>query len=655
MKLISLFAILLLTCLRPNAQDRAIDSLQEILRKEKSDTGKIVLMIEISSLYQKSRPDSALALAQTAYFEAKKKKFLKGQSWALAQMANANASMGNYPNALQYNFEQLDVEKVRGYDPLNIAIIYLNIALLYESVDEFSKSVSFGLGADSITRANKLDNLLLYSLLDLGDIYEKKNVLDSAVSYTKACLAESRQQRNLLMQASAQNNLGNIYFKMGDRVNARKSYDSALPRLLALQDYSNASESFLGLARLFALDHRFDSAISYARKSFAISRDNSFLTKSVDAGNLLATLYKESRNADSALFYEGAVMSLKDSIDSREKINEFQSIAFSEQLKVKDLEEQQIRVRGNIRSIALLAGIAVFMVIAFLLYRNNMARKRTNLVLETQKKELQETLQELNNAQKQLIQTAKMASLGELTAGIAHEIQNPLNFVNNFSEVSSELLEEMKAEIKQGNTEDAISIAGYIGQNLEKIGQHGRRADSIVKNMLQHSLKTSGHKEPVDVNKLVTDYLQLAYHGMKNKDRQFETLLNTNLDSSVGRINLIPPEIGRVLLNLFNNAFYAVEQKKKSSAKKGMTFEPIVSVITQKRGKNVIISVADNGDGIPKNITDKIFQPFFTTKPAGQGTGLGLSLSYDIIKAHGGELALIQNDGSGAQFDIILS
>ncbi len=260
-----------------------------------------------------------------------------------------------------------------------------------------------------------------------------------------------------------------------------------------------------------------------------------------------------------------------------------------------------------------------------------------------------------------------MASLGELTAGIAHEIQNPLNFVNNFSEVSKELLHEMKAALDVGNGVEANKIADDVIQNLDKITHHGQRADSIVKGMLQHSRSGGGTKEPVDINALCDEWVRLSYHGLRAKDNLFNARIQTNFDPALSdpasKISIIPQEIGRVLLNLFNNAFYAVNEKKSSISKSGAVndaealakvFEPTVSVSTKKSGNQVSISVTDNGNGIPQNIVEKIFQPFFTTKPTGQGTGLGLSLSYDIIKTHGGTLKVDTKEGEYSNFTIEL-
>ena len=278
-------------------------------------------------------------------------------------------------------------------------------------------------------------------------------------------------------------------------------------------------------------------------------------------------------------------------------------------------------------------------------------REKTHQREMEQAKEIEKAYTDLKSTQQQLIQSEKMASLGELTAGIAHEIQNPLNFVNNFSEVNTELIEEMKTELKAGNNEDAIAIANDIASNEQKINHHGKRADAIVKGMLQHSRSSSGVKEPTDINALADEYLRLAYHGLRAKDKSFNATMNTDFETGLEKINIISQDIGRVILNLFTNAFYSVSAKKKLQID---GYEPTVSVSTKRLADKVVIRVKDNGMGVPQKVLDKIFQPFFTTKPVGEGTGLGLSLSYDIIKAHGGELKVETKEGEGAEFIIIL-
>src|SRR5579863_4682324 len=290
----------------------------------------------------------------------------------------------------------------------------------------------------------------------------------------------------------------------------------------------------------------------------------------------------------------------------------------------------------------------------FIVYRSRKLSAQNRLLEEKvahRTEQLNLSLKELKSTQNQLIQSEKMASLGELTAGIAHEIQNPLNFVNNFSELNSELISEMKDEIAKGNIGEIKSLAGNIEENEKKILQHGKRADAIVKNMLQHSRTSNSVKEPTDLNKLADEYLRLSYHGLRAKDKSFNAAMQTNYDKNIGKINIIPQDIGRMFLNLYNNAFYAVAEKKQGEPE---TYEPTVHVSTRMINAKVEIRVKDNGNGIPQKVVDKIFQPFFTTKPTGQGTGLGLSLSYDIIKAHGGEIKVETKEGEGTEFVILI-
>jgi signal transduction histidine kinase len=342
-------------------------------------------------------------------------------------------------------------------------------------------------------------------------------------------------------------------------------------------------------------------------------------------------------------------MAAKDSLFGAEKFHQLQLLALTEQQRVqriqqrqKEIEQEQERYKNKISTYALLAILTVFLLLAIILFKNNRQKQKAN-------KKIAKAYEELKATQAQLIQQEKMASLGELTAGIAHEIQNPLNFVNNFSEVNKELLEELREE--KNNQQAQEEIINDIEQNLDKIINHGKRADAIVKGMLQHSRVSTGKKELTDINALADEYLRLSYYGLRAKDKDFNADFKTNFDESIGKIEVVPPDIGRVLLNLYNNAFYSVNEKMKQL---NGTFEPIVEVSTKRVEDKVEISVKDNGMGIPQKVLDKIYQPFFTTKPTGQGTGLGLSLSYDIIKAHGGEIRVETKEGEGAEFRIIL-
>jgi signal transduction histidine kinase len=364
------------------------------------------------------------------------------------------------------------------------------------------------------------------------------------------------------------------------------------------------------------------------------------------------------------------MIAANESMHSLEKINKVHVISFAEQQRIEEAEVQKREFQNKIKQYILVSSLAVFLIVALLLYRNNKHKQKANTLLQVQKQEIQNTLTELKITQAQLIQSEKMASLGELTAGIAHEIQNPLNFVNNFSEVNKDLLAEMKDEMNKGNLDNANAIANDVIDNQVKINHHGKRADAIVKGMLQHSRASSGQKEPTDINALCDEFLRLAYHGLRAKDKNFNARLELDFDNSlsadeagIGNINIIPQDIGRVMLNLINNAFYAVSEKQKQNIP---GYEPTVRIKTLKNppsgpkdsfggGRGAVeIRVTDNGNGIPQKVLDKIFQPFFTTKPTGQGTGLGLSLAYDIVKAHGGEIKVNTRENEGSEFTIQL-
>jgi signal transduction histidine kinase len=349
-----------------------------------------------------------------------------------------------------------------------------------------------------------------------------------------------------------------------------------------------------------------------------------------------------------ALHYRKIYDSINQSMYGVKKVLELQKTLAEEQHRQQQILQEQIEKESRLKQYASIGGLLAMMLIASVLYRNNRQKQRTNTVLES-------TLTNLKSTQSQLIQSEKMASLGELTAGIAHEIQNPLNFVNNFSDVNKELIEDASQEMNKGNIDEAKAIMHDIKENEQKINHHGKRADAIVKGMLQHSRSSSGVKESTDINALCGEYLRLSYHGLRAKDNSFHATMKTNFDASIGHINIIPQDIGRVVLNLINNAFYAVNERKKTD---GEDYDPVVRVETRMSTLSgspaVTITVADNGPGIPDNIKDKIFQPFFTTKPTGQSTGLGLSLSYDIVKAHGGELRVEANECEGSAFEVLL-
>jgi two-component system NtrC family sensor kinase len=416
-------------------------------------------------------------------------------------------------------------------------------------------------------------------------------------------------------------------------------------------DYIARVSSGSDLSEYFWYRNEIDSALVYAKKAYEAGRNFS-LSRIEFPVEMLGDLYTKKRNIDSAIKYIRLSYEIQEVLYNNASIVRAQAVTFAEQQKQQQVAVQKAAAKNILRFYMLIVVITFLAVITFILAKNNKKNRAANQLLARQKEKIEFTLVELRSTQSQLIQSEKMASLGELTAGIAHEIQNPLNFVNNFSEVSMELIDEMQEELNKGDKEEAIAIAGDLKENLEKIIHHGKRADGIVKGMLQHSRASSTVKEPTDINKLADEYFRLAYHGLRAKDKTFNAELETHFDETLPLVNVVPQDIGRVLLNLFNNAFYAVQQKQKNSAE---TYKPAVVVSTAVKNNQIIISVKDNGNGIPDAVKDKVMQPFFTTKPTGEGTGLGLSLSYDIVrKGHGGDIKIDSKEGEGSEFMVTL-
>jgi len=411
-------------------------------------------------------------------------------------------------------------------------------------------------------------------------------------------------------------------------------------------------------------DHWLDSLIRKGNTTQKTARKLIAQKASRDSTKALSNAFAKKGNYAEAYRYFLAYSSYKDSLTSEVSSRRLATLLYNQQLLKKEAQiklltkDRQLKDQAASRQLfymfALFGCIAALSAILLILNRNNRMKKRVNEQLNAQKDELQTTLTELKSAQAQLVHSEKMASLGELTAGIAHEIQNPLNFVNNFSEVSSELVHELieNHQIPELDRELDKELLNDVDLNLQKISLHGKRASAIVKGMLEHSRVGSGGKEQINLDVLIEEYLKLSYHGMRARDKTFEVKMVTDLRSGPETINLVRQEIGRVLLNITNNALYAVHQQQKADEN---GFEPTVTVTSYREDGHVIIKVKDNGPGMPEQVRQKVFQPFFTTKPTGEGTGLGLSLSYDIItKGHGGKLSVESGVNSYTEFTIVL-
>jgi len=647
MKKIFFLLMTLTTVMIADCQNRSmIDSLKNKLHENREDTNMVRNSMYIADAYVWSQPDTALFYAKRSLTLAERLNDTLGQIFNLGTLGYIYSMRRNDSLALAVAFRSLQLSE-NSHSNFKI-YSFGDIAIVFYNIGEYRQAINYSYRLQNLVDTNGF----YFSNTMIGKSFYQLNEIDSAEkhlqkSYKTALSKNWSTNVSLLF-------LGHIYRKKGDYIHAisnyRSSINSSLNRDFNLKD---AIEGYLGLAQTFQLTAQRDSAIWYSEKAFTMATANSFPAQSLDASILLKDLYTQIGSIDSAFKYQGLTLSLKDSLFNQEKIRAGQNLSFNEfqrQAAIKAaVETEKIKYQNRIKIYALLAGLSLFLIIGLLLYRNNRQKQKANKVLES-------TLANLKSTQSQLIQSEKMASLGELTAGIAHEIQNPLNFVNNFSEVNTELIDELEQEADKGNLDEVKSIAKDIKENEQKINHHGKRADAIVKSMLQHTRTSSNKKESTDINELANEYLRLAYHGLRAKDKSFNATMKTDFGESVGKINVVPQDIGRVVLNLINNAFYAVDEKKKhastGSAPNG--YEPTVSVSTKKANGKVEISVKDNGNGIPSKVLDKIFQPFFTTKPTGQGTGLGLSLSYDIVKAHGGELKVETQESEGSEFIIQL-
>jgi len=630
---------------------RVVDSLNQLLAKSGQDTNQVKLLMQIGNEYFFTKPDTARLIAEKALALSRELHYVRGVIDNLNELAEATRFLGNYPLALKLNFEALQINREMN-DVNGEARTMSFIGITYVEFREYR------LGLEYLLSANKLDkethNQLseTFSLTNIANAYDLLKMPDSALYYSKLAYQTYIGLTHGPLKSLILTKMGNAYAGFGKKDSALIFYQMALANSIKVNEKVNLSKIQRKIAGLFELTGQYDSSLYFARQSFINGQLLIQRFELLESSELLTRLFYQEKNMDSAFYYQEVAKAMTDSLYGPLKFKELQLLMLEEQQRQQEMQQEQDRYKNKAKMIGLWSAIGVFFIIAFLLYRNNRHKQKANALLQSQKEKIQNTLSDLKATQSQLIQSEKMASLGELTAGIAHEIQNPLNFVNNFSEVNEELLKELNAEADKGNLESVKAIAKDITFNSEKINHHGRRADGIVKGMLQHSRSNSGQKEPTDINALADEYLRLAYHGLRAKDKSFNATTKTDFDSKIDKINIIPQDIGRVILNLINNAFYAVDEKKKQTDE---GYEPTVTVTTIKQNGKVEIKVKDNGNGIPQKVLDKIFQPFFTTKPTGQGTGLGLSLSYDIVKAHGGVLKVETKEGEGTEFIILLS
>jgi len=604
------------------------------------DTSRTLIMAELSYLYAYSDFDSSLLYGQKALKLAREINFARGHANALCGIGNLYLRQGDYPKGIQHQLQALQLSEKNGFQREK-AISLLELGYTYQNLSDYSRSIDLLKQAREIYRNLPSDNFKsIENEIAITNVYMATNRNDSAL----ACMQRVYDDpKNLGMLPVVLQVLGSVHISLRNYAAAKNCLQQAIPLDIKNNDFYSLIWAYISMATLYQATGQSDSCIFYAKKGFLLSQKIKLQEGILGNSRILSREY-ESIDAGEALYYRKIYDETNDEMYGQDKVLALQKTLADEQERQRVLEEKNTAYENRIKLYGFSVGLLFLLSVAIFLLRNNRQKQKANKVLAA-------ALTDLKATQTQLVQSEKMASLGELTAGIAHEIQNPLNFVNNFSEVNKELLADMNQEIEKGNMEEVKSVARDITENEEKIIHHGKRADSIVKGMLQHSRTSSGQKEPTDINALCDEYLRLAYHGLRGKDKTFNATSETDLDSSIGKINIVPQEIGRVILNLINNAFYAVNERSRQGAP---GYEPTVTVSTKRNNDIVAISVKDNGDGIAQKIVEKIFQPFFTTKPTGQGTGLGLSLAYDIVKAHGGEIRLETKEHEGSEFIIQL-
>ena len=631
--------------------------LQEVvnqkLHSNEKDSALVFALWELASHNTFSRPDSGIYYATRALAMAREIEYYQGELEALHTLALCYRSLGNISKNLQVNLEGVRfAEKYQSEYFKGIFLMNVGIAQVIQK--------DYVNGMITLRRSYPLlapsENPPISTLVEvwIGRVHLEQERIDSALFYTKRAYAKISKGNTQFGYPWAERQLGIINQTQSNMDSAIYYYKQALAHSRYRSNMNIGANIALLLSKLFHQMDDPDSTIFYANESLNIALNGRMYNEIIETYSFLSDLNLQTDHSKSLDYLKKATI-YRDTLDQIRQNTTFNDIlSFDEQQRQYELIQAENEFRSRLRTYTFLGSTFTLLVIVFFIYRSNRQKQKA-------KKKIETAYERLKNTQSQLIQSEKMASLGELTAGIAHEIQNPLNFVNNFSEVNKELAEELEQEADKGNTSEVKALAKDIKENQEKILHHGKRADAIVKGMLAHSRRSSGVKEPTDINALCDEYLRLSYHGLRAKDKDFNANYKTDFDPNLPKVNVIPQDIGRVLLNIINNAFQACTERTSAGSdhtspadSPGIPYDPTVSISTKKQGDRVEIRVKDNGPGIPDHIKEKIFQPFFTTKPTGQGTGLGLSLSYDIVKAHGGELKVETKEDEGSTFIIQL-
>ncbi len=668
----SCFLLLSITCMAQNFPKKYVDSLTAIALSKKSTQPLVLNRDSVLQLMWQSQssadriamffdillnsdvltPEQSLYYHQLVIEKAHKLGDKVLEASVQAELGYIISRNGNTAKGLKMLYESLEMAEATG-NAQAIGIAYNSLGSSYPNNLQMSRDYM----SKALAYSRKGNDYLFtcFNLLNLGRMYMQEQKRDSAMTlFLESYRLSVEKNIERLMP------LGLLQLSQLD-VKANRLHYYRQASLMPIAIRNNEVKFWIAtyVSRYYMQEKKMDSAFYFASQVYN-NANKTNLTEQLNALALMGEYYRALPNTDSTLTYLERYYTLKDSLYGDKVVEQAQIMAYNDMMRQKELVAENAAFLTRM-ILYFLSAVAIFlMALAFIFWRSKRKEQQAKRLVQQQKDQLEQTLDKLKATQSQLIQSEKMASIGELTAGIAHEIQNPLNFVNNFSEVSNEMIKEFLGTRHKTKDQSATSeedeVLNDIAQNLEKINHHGKRAADIVKGMLQHSRVGSGKKEPTDINALCDEYLRLAYHGLRAKDKSFNAKIETDFDESLEKINVIPQDIGRVILNLINNAFYAVNERSSlAKASEDLKYEPTVTVATKKTMDKIAISVKDNGNGIPDKVKDKIFQPFFTTKPTGEGTGLGLSMSYDIVKAHGGELQVETKEGAGSEFIIVLN
>ncbi|WP_345055310.1 tetratricopeptide repeat-containing sensor histidine kinase [Hymenobacter glaciei] len=634
----------------PAVSHVVLDSLRHLLQLPQTDYDRVLLLCQVSDQLWTQRTDSAAVYAQQALALARRVHYRHGEGEALNRLGAALRE-SNLARSLELFQQSLHIARATR-DRALTAQNLRSIGIIYVYLRDRRQALSYYFQALKIGEQLHDERRVVIELSNIGLAYDVFGQLDSARLYQERALVLARRLRtptNYILYG-----LGNEARRRGEVALARSYYYQSIAESKKVGHLRSLNFAYVGLAELYQQMGRPDSSIYYARLGCQVGRTNGFLRGVLNASTLLTQDFKRRGAADSALKYQSLMLVMKDTLFGQEKVMRLQNLNYREQQRAQQATAAQAALRARYRTFALVGVLLGLLVLAAILARHASQQRRAREALE-------QSLAELKTAQEQLVQREKMAFLGELTAGIAHELQNPLNFVKNFAEVSTGLVDEITGEqhdpTGQGPARNAMleaEILSGLKQNLQQISQHGQRATSIIKGMLEHSRTGTGPRETVNLNTLVHDSLRLAQQGLRTQDKGCEVQLTTTLASGLPPVSVVPLDMGRVLINLFTNAFYALQQCQYQQPA-GTAYRPELTVTTQAVPGEVEVRIRDNGTGMPADVQARVFQPFFTTKPVGEGTGLGLSLSYDIVTTgHGGTLRVESREGEGTEFILTL-